>query len=149
LAKIEWQEVFETGIPVVDTQHQKLVAMINQLEAALQAGEEQASDEIGSVLVKLVNYTRYHFSTEEKMQEAIEFSGSEAHARQHKALIARVTSILARQEKGSAVTICEVLDLLADWLVNHILYQDKKIGPEYEQYRDKHGETDVGQTVPS
>ena len=53
------------GIPQIDTQHKGLVRLINDLHAAMSAG--QGIQKVGKILDELVHYTEEHFSYEENM----------------------------------------------------------------------------------
>ena len=58
-----WSDRYETGIPEIDAQHRRLFQAINRMEAAYQAGTEEA--EAQESLAFLARYTLEHFETEE------------------------------------------------------------------------------------
>ncbi len=58
-----WDANFETGIAVIDEQHQRLVQMLNDLAAAIAQQEEAV--ELQHVFDQLSDYADYHFKTEE------------------------------------------------------------------------------------
>jgi hemerythrin len=62
---IKWKDVFSVKVSEVDNQHKKLIGLINQLYDAMRVGKGR--EVLGSVLTELVNYTIYHFSTEERL----------------------------------------------------------------------------------
>jgi len=138
VAKIQWQDMFTVGIPSVDNQHKKLVAMINQLEDSLAAGKGLVNDDIGKVLTQLVEYTQSHFADEERIQDEIQYSGRDKHKQLHKELVEQVISILMKLKKGKTINIFEMMNFLRDWLVNHILIEDRKIGLAYKQFNETH-----------
>ena len=55
--------IAETGLPEVDEQHFKLVSILNHLASYLTKNVEE--DELLKLFDELVNYTVYHFGTEE------------------------------------------------------------------------------------
>src|SRR5690606_11788702 len=55
---LAWQEDLETGIDVIDTQHRRIVEMINQLDLARRSGVQAT---VVEVLDELVDYTLSHF----------------------------------------------------------------------------------------
>lgn len=138
MSKIQWQAMFEIGIPSLDMQHKKLVGMINQLEDALTSGKGAINEEIGSVLVQLVEYTQYHFADEEKVQQQIGFTDHKSHCESHRLFVAQVKAILLRMKNGGAVNAFELMNFLRDWLINHILCEDRKIGIEYQKHQARH-----------
>jgi len=58
-----WNENFNTGIKTIDEQHRKLVRILNRLatHVALEADEIV----VNSIFDELIDYTIYHFQTEE------------------------------------------------------------------------------------
>ena len=132
MARIEWQRVFNTNIPEVDEQHQKLVAMINQLDDSLHMGMGVVNKEEGTVLVALVDYTKYHFDTEEKVMQKIGYPDYQGHKKMHEDLRHQIASKLLRLKGGGSVSATELTSFLTDWLINHIIHEDKKIGAAYK-----------------
>ncbi len=128
---ITWQPMFETGVPLIDEQHRKLVGMINRLDDALKQGESGIHREIGRVLEALVEYTQKHFADEEKIQEEISYAGLKKHKEQHNDLKKQIIAVLLRLKKGGTINACELKAFLQNWLINHILTEDKKIGEAF------------------
>jgi len=149
MAKIQWQEIFTVGIPSVDNQHKKLLAMINQLEDSVAAGKEIVNNDIGKVLVQLVEYTQTHFADEERIQDEIQYSGRDRHKQLHKELVEQVISILMNLKHGKVINVYEIMNFLRDWLVNHILTEDRKIGLEYKHFNETHRSARSGQISSS
>ncbi|MEA1980456.1 MAG: bacteriohemerythrin [candidate division Zixibacteria bacterium] len=147
MAKIQWQEMFSVGIPSVDNQHKKLVSMINQLEDSLTAGKGLVNDDVGKVLTKLVEYTKFHFEDEEKIQNDIQYSDRNRHKQLHKELVGQVIGILMKLKKGETINVFEMMNFLRDWLVNHILKEDRKIGTAYKQFNKTNGNAKLSQTT--
>ena len=126
--------MFDTGIPEVDDQHKKLVGMINQLESAGALGSDAVDHEMGLVLKKLVDYTQYHFESEERVMEEILFVERKEHSVKHKDLIKRITIFLLKLKEKGEISLDELMNFLRDWLVDHIMYEDSKIGVAYRQF---------------
>ncbi|MGC2854064.1 bacteriohemerythrin [Novispirillum sp. DQ9] len=120
---IAWSSQLETGIAIIDRDHKVLVDLLNQVAAVIGDGEERAV--MGSVLNSLSEYTHYHFSREEKLQEVANYPGLEAHRRRHAVLAAQVDDIRSRyRDEPDAVKGEEVRSFLRTWLVEHILKED-------------------------
>ena len=60
---IRWSEKYSVNVTKIDEQHKKLVSLINEMYDAMRAGK--GKDILGAVIAKIVDYTVYHFSTEE------------------------------------------------------------------------------------
>ncbi|MDH3890272.1 MAG: bacteriohemerythrin [candidate division Zixibacteria bacterium] len=129
MARVQWCEAFEVDIPEVDEQHKKLVAMINQLDESMKDGI--VNETIGTVLIALVDYTGYHFDTEEKVMQEVCFEGYLEHKGMHERLKGEIAGLLRRMKAGESVNVFELTSFLADWLVNHIIKEDRKIGEAY------------------
>ena len=132
MAAIEWQNVFNTDIPEVDSQHKKLVRMINRLDESISGG--MVNDEIGRVLVALAEYTQYHFGEEERIMKQINYSHMVRHVAMHNELKSHIASFLIKLKKENNINVYELMSFLKDWLVNHIIKEDKKIGHEYHSH---------------
>ena len=117
-----WTEKLVTGIPSIDEQHMELVKMINELHRAmkLKAGGKQAGD----ILVRLADYTGYHFGHEEELFEQYEYPGKAEHKKIHDDLVAKVVQFKTEFENGRAALSMDLMTFLTDWLKNHILKTD-------------------------
>lgn len=127
MALMNWESKFSVGIKEIDDQHKKLFDLINSLHDAMKAGK--GKDALGKVLIELVNYTVYHFGTEEKLFQKYAYPETTAHKKEHADLTKQATELKAKFEKeGGAITI-DVMNFLRDWLNNHILKIDMKYVP--------------------
>lgn len=132
---MKWKESLAIGVAKVDSQHQRLVNMITQLEQALGRGD--ALQEMGRIIKSVVEYTRYHFKDEEDLMEQIRFSGKTEHKKLHVDLIEEVRRILLALRGGTTMTPADLIDFLRHWVVDHIEKEDVKIGAEMKRFRDK------------
>ena len=123
-----WNHNFETGIHNIDSQHRKLVDLVNLLaEHVIYNSELEVPV---SVFNELAEYAVYHFAEEEAVwEEAI--SGDEwelGHKTVHIDFVATVESLKRRYEGDpSHSVIDEVLSFLTRWLALHILESDKRM----------------------
>lgn len=120
---IPWLAEYELGIDSIDRQHRRLVDLINQLFSAMQMGRGRQSLE--AVLVELVDYTKAHFSDEEKLFLASPYPGKEAHQEQHREFVATITRFTQDFSAGTLVMGSETLAFLKDWLLKHIKGTDR------------------------
>lgn len=118
-----WSSELEVGIELIDEQHRWLVDKTNQLYDRL-ADAEPKGDEIGEVLEGLMDYTMNHFIAEEEIFHRLGYPETEAHKAQHDKFTAQIMDLLQRHDSGER-SGSETLDLLAGWLVHHILKVDK------------------------
>lgn len=116
-----WSSDLELGIPVIDSQHQRIVDYIGQVEHA-QKHHDQA--EVMEVLDELVDYTLSHFIFEESLMEEAGYPFCKAHQKVHQLFTKRVDGFQQRAKSGEDITE-ELLHVLKAWLVNHIKRDDR------------------------
>jgi len=126
MALITWSNMLSTGIGEQDTQHKKLIELINQLNDAMQAGH--GADVLGKVLNELVNYTVFHFGYEEKLMGQHKYEDTPAHKLEHTKFVQTVGDFKKKFDSGNAVISVEIMNFLRDWLTSHIMKTDKKLG---------------------
>ena len=127
---IEWSEKYSIGYDEIDDQHKKLVEMINELYNSFLKGEADKVAE--SIIQKMIEYTDYHFKTEEKYFEKYNYSDTELHIEQHKGFVDQVTNFFNEFKKGSVVISYDIMNFLRDWLVAHIQNSDTKFSAEFQ-----------------
>lgn len=122
-----WTDDLSVGLPEVDTQHLWLVQTTNRLHHELNRDSINRSD-IGQTIDGLMEYTMNHFVVEEELFQRFEYPETLAHKALHDKFTKNVMDILTHFEAGGEIGM-EVLDLLKDWLVNHIMKVDKAYVP--------------------
>jgi len=127
MALVEWSDTYVVNVREVDNQHKRLVTLVNELHDAVQTGK--AKEVMGKVLGDLVNYTVYHFATEERFFDIYNYPDSESHKKQHTDLIEQITTLQKKYESGEKSITIDVMNYLHDWLHNHIVGSDKLFGP--------------------
>ena len=79
---ITWTPKLETGIAIIDSQHKRLVDIINELDEARKAG--RSNEVLGAMLEELVEYTFTHFRVEEKLMENHQYEQLDEHRGEHR-----------------------------------------------------------------
>ena len=133
MAFMTWNDKFSVGVQTIDAQHQVLVETLNDLHAAMMKGQARAV--AGSILNKLVEYTRDHFAAEETIMERTKYQALASHRIAHRELTKQVEEYVARLEKGDITLGVHLLNFLSDWLTKHIQGEDQKYGP----WMNEHG----------
>ncbi|MDO8991298.1 MAG: bacteriohemerythrin [Sideroxyarcus sp.] len=128
-----WDNKFNTGVDVVDEQHRKLVDLINRLGAI--NAHLASTEELGAILTELANYTVYHFNTEEDLmkQYAVDAAHQATHIKAHQHFTAQVmvaAKILLGSNDVNNQLVAPLLKYLTNWLVQHILGSDTRMGQE-------------------
>jgi len=110
----------------IDEQHRKLVELFNMLSQSVAEGD--AAEYIEAVLEELINCTIWHFSHEERLMLMYKYDGLEAHKDEHHDLINSVRELQQKFHKQSKLLTNEDIEYLEDWLTQHILGQDMRLG---------------------
>ena len=133
MALFAWRDEYSVKVPSIDAQHQKLVAMLNELHENMLAGAASAG--LAPLLGGLVEYTARHFAYEEELFAAHGYPAAEAHIAEHQQLVIRVLEFKRKFEAGEASINMQLMKFLKDWLIHHILGSDKA----YSNHLIEHG----------
>ena len=126
MALITWSDSYSVNSPEMDAQHKKLVAMINDLHDAMKDGH--GKEALGRTLDGLIDYAGIHFADEERLMVKVNFAELPAHKLEHEAFVKKALKLQADFHTDQVVLSFTVMEFLKDWLVNHILKNDKKYG---------------------
>lgn len=140
MAFLEWDPRFSVRIAEIDQQHKKLIGLINRLhESMQQAGDrdalETAIEELSAqatVINEMVEYSSYHFSTEEKYMRQYMYPDYEKHKKEHEYFISKVRTLKSDFDGGQAILSSQIMEFLKKWLSDHILGMDKKYEPFFQ-----------------
>lgn len=119
---LAWSAKYSVSINEIDWQHQQLFGILNELYDAMQAGTGKAV--IGEVLDKLLNYTQYHFASEEALFAQHGYPDDAAHRAEHAALTYRTKHLRRRFTAGEIGVPAETLRFVSEWLRSHIVGSD-------------------------
>ncbi|MDR0735962.1 MAG: hemerythrin domain-containing protein [Zoogloeaceae bacterium] len=142
LDTFKWDQRYETGIPIVDSQHHRLVDMLNNMvDEVTERQQHITPDDIVTLLDALAAYAVEHFADEEKLMRenhdnipneelrAAFRQHEEQHKRQHTAFVEQV--VLTRAEylasQHSQATLELLVNFVTSWLSFHILGSDKEM----------------------
>lgn len=137
MAFIEWTDTYSLGIPAIDEQHQRLVAMLNSLYEASIGLRGQAA--LREIVAGMTEYATTHFRYEEKLMERFGYPDRAAHQAEHRVFTEEARKIQERLDAGTFVSSIETLKFLKKWLVEHIVKTDKRYGPCFAEHRGETG----------
>jgi len=122
-----WSPLFETGLIEVDDQHRRLVELVNQLGEDANSGSPEKIDQTISALA---DYTVYHFQCEEAIManDGVATAHADRHKETHRRFVAQVVEWIGRRKSGESISLQQLLEFLANWLVFHILGDDQSLG---------------------
>lgn len=126
------------GVPTVDSQHEHLISLCNKLRSELmecQSGEiKEWYIALQGSLKEASEYVETHFATEEKLMQASQYDEYEYHKLCHKSFADTITENVAALETATLESAVEFADYLRDWILSHILYEDKRFSDHVKKY---------------
>ena len=115
---IVWTDHMSVGVKLLDNDHKKLVLLVNNLHDGVVAGH--ARPELESIFAKLVDFTRLHFSQEERLLAETGYQGWAAHRQEHNQLLDQLIEMQARFLSGAdGAKDQDVMNQLRTWLFKH------------------------------
>lgn len=128
---ITWRPEFATDVAIIDDQHRVLINMLN--EASLKLTDRSPIEDFLRIVQGLLNYAGYHFQTEEKLMNDNSYAAacgadSEQHLSQHHAFAEKVVAVKTGLKAGQRIAKADLVNFLTEWLTDHILNTDKKLG---------------------
>ena len=123
MALIIWSDKFSVNVKAIDAQHKKLVELLNTVHDAMKEG--RGREVIGETLDGLVDYTKVHFATEEKLLGNNDYPFFQGHKKIHDDMIKEVELLRLRYESGETMLSVDVMQFLKNWLTDHIMGTDR------------------------
>ncbi len=137
---IVWRDQISVGNDLIDQDHRYLICLVNSIDLALR--HEDDSESLLVFVQQLIAYTAFHFQREERIQKLAHYPQYEAHCRVHKEILGHLAQVErdvrdyhAHVQDGSLVpgerdmVAGEVMQLLRDWVLDHVLKDDKRMEP--------------------
>ncbi len=122
---IPWKESFEVYIPELDSQHKRLLMIINDLYNYMKSNTQPDELYIESLLNELIKFALYHFSTEERYMIRYRYPDYDTHKKEHELLTNKVKEYYVKY-KQSEVDLDEILNFLVEWFTQHATGVDSK-----------------------
>ncbi len=126
MAMFEWDDSFAIGVGELDAQHQRLIVAINAFYEGLRGGKPQAA--LAQLLKFMIDYLNLHFKAEEQFMERHGYPDLAQHRQEHQAFVRETSEMVDRFVTGKMLLSLEVTSFLRNWLTQHILVSDKKLG---------------------
>ncbi len=130
---IQWSPSYSVKIGEIDSQHQKLITIINELNDAMLKGK--AKEILSPLIDGLIAYTQVHFSKEEMLFDKYKYPDTAAHKEEHAAFVKKVSEFREGFKNGNMSLTINIMDFLSNWLTKHICGTDKK----YSDFLNKNG----------
>jgi len=128
MAIIKWRDSYSVGVEKFDKEHLKLVELVNDMYLIVRDKGDVAA--LSACIERLVEYTRFHFSSEEAAMEEADYPGLKEHKKIHADLAEKAAGFFVRVKTEGEVVRTEFYHFLREWLVDHMVEEDKK----YSEY---------------
>jgi hemerythrin len=114
------------NVSEIDSQHETLVELINQLHRAMT--EREPKRVLEDIISTLVEHTRQHFLFEERLMRDHHYPDYAHHKAQHDRLIEHIVQLAERFRGGDLLLSFGVMMDLKGWAMFHIEKADKPLG---------------------
>lgn len=122
-----WNDKYSVSVGEMDNQHKKLIDILNNLYDSMQQG--QSGSALSRIVGDLLNYTRQHFSAEERIMQQHNYPKYDAQKKEHEFFIEKIKKYQEDLDSGKTSFSVDMSVFLKNWLVNHISVVDKEYGP--------------------
>jgi hemerythrin len=131
--RVQWSDDLSVGVPLIDSQHRMLIGRINELSDAIR--NYMGGGEVAKTLDFLMDYTNFHFATEERHMRGLQYPGLEEHLAKHAEFKETLRNLGSDfEEEGATTGLADSIDrLLGHWFVEHIRHIDQKLGDFLEE----------------
>lgn len=126
MALFSWNNKLSVGNSLIDNDHRHLIALLNEFHDEMSAG--RGVDALGQVLNELIQYAQQHFKREEDIMERIDYPDFQSHKRSHDQWTSDLMEMQKRFTAGETKMTVGLLKFMCDWLFDHIMTVDKKLG---------------------
>ena len=124
---VAWDDKFCVGIPPIDEQHKTLIEHTNTLyQGCLSGTEAERKAYFLNAIRSVVDYTKFHFSAEEKILQNVQYPQLSAHKKQHEEFVQKLVDDVKSYQSGEKFVPNAFVRFLRDWVLSHIALEDTK-----------------------
>ncbi len=123
---VQWKDKLLIGVPEIDAEHRYLIALVNNIIEKYHSNKLEAS--LAKVYAHLINYTNKHFKNEESLMRAVGYPLLAEHKQKHEFLEDTTSELAEMFLSGQQSISVDTLNFLKNWVIDHVLLEDKKIG---------------------
>ncbi len=120
------EKKYNTGVVWQDFQHKELMELFFKVKEA--KVKNKGADVFKYAVAFLAMYVNHHFRLEEEYMDIYFYKDTESHKKEHKELIKKLKVFRKQYKDYDDKAIDTLLVTLNNWILNHILGDDKKLG---------------------
>ena len=125
--RLEWRSEWESGHPLIDEQHQELIALGNKIIYLVL--EKSQPEELLPQLELLIEHIRSHFTAEGKILVQAGYPEHLHHGEIHKGLLEKLLICKAEYLAGGLTPTAFFAFIVDEIVVGHMLKEDRKFFP--------------------
>ena len=118
---VDWPGELRVGVPPIDSDHEELVATLNELHEVLASGGGRDGADL---LLRFIRLARDHFGREEAFMAGHHYPAAAEHAREHVELLTVLSFLLDAMREAQAPLDAGALAHIRQWLCGHIENSD-------------------------
>ncbi|MDD1621698.1 MAG: bacteriohemerythrin [Methylococcaceae bacterium] len=122
-----WQDHFKIGNVAVDTQHQHLFDLANQIV------EATGTDELTRLVMLFCQHIREHFQAEESLMKLHRYPCYPVHVENHNLMLNRLIEI-SKTIQENRWNPADIDTFVSDWVLRHIQEVDMLLGEFLTQH---------------
>ena len=122
---IEWRDEFSVGVPDVDKEHRELIALINDLHAAMTSGDSDYT--VMDFLGEIYAHVAAHFALEEKIMRERKYDHYVEHKADHEDLLDELRDIMDDYEENTYFSDDEFAGAVEKWFSEHFRSRDARL----------------------
>ncbi len=125
--RLHWRDEYSVNIQSFDLHHRNLIVHANAVSDAVAEGRSEEA--VQDAFAQFIDVARLHFRDEEELFERFDAPGLEPHRAKHERLIEQLIELKSHfngSRSSSDVSAVELATLLREWVVDHILADDRR-----------------------
>lgn len=128
---ILWRDEMSVGNDLIDQDHRYLLCLFNSIELILSVKGLQ--DHLVFYFEQLLDYTRFHFDREERIQLKSGYGGYYDHKLKHQRILQRLEEMSEELKAGKEAFEKDLLALVKEWIVDHLIKVDRELAPHLKK----------------
>ncbi|HAR63851.1 MAG: hemerythrin [Candidatus Margulisiibacteriota bacterium] len=128
---IVWNDTYSLNVANINEQHKELFELINNFYRGVDKSINKKT--LSKVLAEFLNYTKYHFSTEETFLHKHDYPYYEEHKLVHDKFIMEIVDFQKAFNNDDIQPTIELLKFIKNWLISHIFIMDKQYSTYFQE----------------
>ncbi len=128
MSLINWRDEFSVGVAAVDHEHREMIALINELDGAMQDDTSQAS--VVQALGEIYARISAHFALEEKIMRDARYTYFAEHKQDHEQLLDELLDVVDSVDEKGRYDRADLSRSLERWFSDHFRTHDAKLHRE-------------------